>query len=84
MKKIIIIIATIFLLSCTSVPTEKQCETADDCVKATCCHAVDAVNKDYGPDCTGQMCTLDCQEGTLDCGQGKIECIQNTCTAVIA
>ena len=84
MKKEVLILCTIFLLSCTTVSLEKQCSIDSDCVKATCCHAVDAVNKDNAPDCAGNICTLDCEENTLDCGQGEIKCIENTCTAVIA
>jgi|APSaa5957512622_1039677.scaffolds.fasta_scaffold648400_1 hypothetical protein len=83
MKKEVFIFCTIFLLSCTTIPLEKQCSVDSDCVKATCCHAVDSVNKEHGPDCTGNICTLDCEPGTLDCG-GKVKCIENTCAAVIA
>ena len=81
---VIMIVTFLFLVSCTpSVPIEKQCFSDDDCVKATCCHASDAVNKDNGPDCTGQMCTQECVPGTLDCQQGEIKCLENECVVVL-
>ncbi len=83
MKKILVLMLVIFLISCTpQTSPETFCEHASDCVPAECCHATSAVNKEYAPDCDGVMCTLDCQEGTLDCGFGEIECIQNQCTVV--
>ncbi|MEW5896958.1 MAG: hypothetical protein AB1668_04660 [Nanoarchaeota archaeon] len=84
MKKIIclgLVLFSLFLLSC--VPAEKKCSVDSDCVQAACCHASDAVNKEYGPDCTGRICTAVCQPGTIDCGQGKIKCVKGECKAVM-
>ena len=75
------VLLSIFLLSCT--PAEKQCSTDNDCVPAQCCHANDAVNKEYGPDCSGRLCTLQCEPGTIDCGQGEIQCVAGECRAVL-
>ncbi len=80
MKKIIFSIflfSLIFLVACT--PSEKKCTQDTDCVPATCCHAADSVNKEHGPNCVGQLCTLDCEPNTIDCGQGKIKCVENQC-----
>ncbi len=80
----LLIIFSLFLTSCSSIPPEKQCKLDSDCVPAACCHASDVVNKDHAPNCKDQLCTLDCQEKTLDCGQGQIKCIQDECKAVIS
>ena len=65
---LLIILAAVLVTSC--VPTEKQCTTDAECVPTTCCHPTDAVNKNFGPDCRGQFCSLECEPNTLDCGQG--------------
>lgn len=74
-------IVMLFLLSCA--PPEKQCAADSDCVPAQCCHASDAVNKEYGPNCSGRLCTLQCEPGTIDCGQGEIKCVSGQCQAVV-
>ena len=84
MKKIIlllVLLSALFLVSC--VPAEKVCSVDEDCVKATCCHAVDSVNKEFGPDCTGKLCTMECTPGTVDCAQGQIKCVSGSCEAVM-
>lgn len=84
MKKVILSLfafSLILFLACT--PSERKCTQDADCVPASCCHASDAVNKDHGPDCTGQLCTLECQENTIDCGQGKIKCVESECQVVL-
>ncbi len=94
---VLLLTSLLLLVSCTSsfqnpfpqenlplpIPLEKYCSTAEDCVKAQCCHATDAVNKAYAPDCSDVFCTMECAAGTLDCGQGEMQCLQGTCTAVI-
>ncbi len=82
MKRILFLLA-LFLVSCTTVPLEKQCVVDSDCVKAECCHASGAVNKEYGPDCSNLFCTQECVPNTLDCGQGQIKCVKNECVGVI-
>lgn len=85
MRKMFVIsllVLLVFLISCTSA--EKSCIVDNDCVVASCCHAVDAVNKAHAPDCTGVACTLSCEPGTLDCAQGEIKCQSNKCVAVIS
>lgn len=83
----VILVALVFLVSCTTttsnIPPDKQCSADSDCVKAACCHAIGAVNKNFGPDCTGMMCTTECVPGTLDCQQGEIKCLNNECTVVL-
>ena len=87
MKKVVVyvlLVFSIFLVSCSSeVAPEKQCSVDEDCVKSICCHADSAVNKEFGPDCAGMMCTADCVPGTLDCQQGEIKCLSGECSAVL-
>lgn len=78
---LIIILAFVFLISCT--PAEKSCNADNDCLPAQCCHTADAVNKENSPDCSGVLCTTDCQPGTIDCGQGEIKCVSGECKAVM-
>ena len=54
------------------------CESDNNCVRATCCHATNVVNKNYAPDCIGVACTFDCS-GPLDCGAGYPACENNKC-----
>ncbi|MFA6461696.1 MAG: hypothetical protein WCV90_05475 [Candidatus Woesearchaeota archaeon] len=89
MKNIILIIMMlligIFLVSCTSkdVSLEKSCQSDSDCVPASCCHAKEAVNSVYAPNCKEMFCTMDCEPGTLDCGQGEIKCVNKECVVVL-
>ena len=85
MKKVLFLILVLFLVSCTTreIPVEKQCLADGDCVPATCCHATDAVNKDYAPDCAGIFCTQVCEPGTIDCGQGEVGCVDGECQVII-
>jgi len=85
---LILVTSILFLVACntttkTEVPPEKFCNSASECVPASCCHPKDAVNSAYAPNCQGMMCTMNCEPGTLDCGQGEIKCIDNQCTAII-
>jgi len=78
------ILLLVFLTSCSpSISLEKQCTSPSDCVPALCCHATDAVNAKYAPDCTDAICTMDCTPGTLDCGQGEIQCMGGRCVVVL-
>jgi hypothetical protein len=70
-------------MGCKEVPVEKQCSVDEDCVKDVCCHASDAVNVIYGPDCSGIFCTSVCAEGTTDCGQGELKCKRGECQVVL-
>ncbi len=91
MKKIVLLstlfpmllLLMLFAVSCSSVPLEKQCSADSDCIKASCCHASDAINKLYGPDCGGQFCTAECVPGTLDCGQGEVRCVKGGCKVLM-
>lgn len=66
-----------------AIPPEQLCRQDADCVPAQCCHARDAVNRAYAPDCSGTLCTQVCEPATLDCAQGEIHCIGKRCVAVI-
>ena len=81
-----VIAASLFLISCgsvgSSVPNELACTQDSDCVAAQCCHADSAVNKDYVLDCSGMLCTADCQPGTMDCGQAVAKCVEGACAVV--
>ncbi len=62
-------------------PDLAYCETDSDCVGATCCHPNAVVNREYAPDCSAVLCTLECS-GPLDCGCGRPACENNRCTIV--
>ena len=80
----ILLVGLIVLVGCApTIPLQFQCETANDCVPAECCHSSLAVNSAYAPDCENAICTASCEPGTLDCGQGSIECISNMCQVVL-
>ncbi|MBU1973768.1 MAG: hypothetical protein KKH52_00055 [Nanoarchaeota archaeon] len=80
-KQIILLLLVVFLVSC-SVPENKVCTADRDCVPDACCHATDTVNTANKPDCSGLLCTMNCEPGTLDCGQGEIKCLQGSCQVV--
>ena len=88
MKKIVLIllsivlVGSIFLSACQNIPEEKVCSTDTDCVAATCCHADDVVNSANAPDCSGVLCTANCEPGTLDCGQMVASCVEGGCEVV--
>jgi len=86
MKKILFLTVLVLTLSAcqvSQVPVEKRCVTDDDCVAASCCHASEAVNIEYAPDCEDVFCTQECVPETLDCGQGIIRCVDGECRAII-
>ncbi len=82
-----LLVGSFLLISCTtenvSIAPEKKCSLDSDCVKATCCHAKDAVNKENAPDCKGMICTTECVPETADCGQGEIKCVYGECKVVL-
>ena len=80
MKRFLILL---LLIACQAeIDGSVYCETAMDCSAATCCHASEAVNNAYAPNCEGDMCSLNCEPNTLDCGQMKIDCIENRCSVI--
>ncbi len=84
MKKLLfvsVLIGLFFLVSCTN--TQKSCTLDSDCVSTTCCHALDAINQEFGPNCAGQLCSQECVPETIDCGQGEIKCIEKECQVVL-
>jgi hypothetical protein len=83
MKGVLVLLVGILILGCTQVSPEKLCELDAECVASACCHADDAVNKDYAPECGDLFCTSECQPNTLDCQQGEVKCIKNECVAVL-
>lgn len=80
MRIAILCLLLVLVVGCT--PVEKECSVDSDCVKATCCHASDAVSEEHAPDCKGILCTMDCVPGTTDCGQGEIKCVEGSCEVV--
>ncbi len=77
----------LLLAACSGAPAtttapggDGACNTAADCVPATCCHATACVPKSAGPDCDGTMCTRECRPATIDCG-GACECRAGRCAA---
>ena len=99
MKKIIftiLIFSTLVLASCSSggtdsgirffssIPDELQCTQNSDCVAAVCCHATEAVNKDNAPDCSGILCSANCEENTMDCGLARANCVEGACAVVVS
>lgn len=83
---VLLLLLSLFLLTaCTNnIPPEKACTTDADCVANICCHPDDAVNKDYGPNCGGILCTQECLPNTIDCNQGSIKCAAGMCTAILS
>lgn len=61
-----------------------ECVKDEDCVVASCCHPKECVPIGQKPDCTGMMCTLNCEPGTMDCGQGSCMCVKGVCKAVLS
>ncbi|HLD40124.1 MAG TPA: hypothetical protein VJB13_03210 [Candidatus Nanoarchaeia archaeon] len=78
---LLVLITSIFLISCTTAPKAEQCSVDADCIPAQCCHPTSAVNKAEAPDCSAVLCSMSC-EGPLDCGAGEIKCVSNRCTIV--
>jgi len=60
--------------------TNIECATDYDCVPATCCHATNCISKFEAQNCTGILCTANCQT-LLDCNKGKCSCINGKCNA---
>lgn len=58
------------------------CNTDNECVPASCCHARACVPAGDRPVCEGIRCTLFCEPGTLDCGQARCGCVNNQCVVV--
>ena len=53
------------------------------CVPASCCHATDCVLEIEAPNCSGVVCSMNCEPGTLDCEQARCEFVDGKCEAVI-
>jgi hypothetical protein len=79
----IILIATLFVNGCNGIENEMACSEDNECVAATCCHATDAINKDFRPDCSSTLCSAECAPETLDCGQAKAKCVSDQCQVVL-
>lgn len=81
-----ILVGVVIFVGLTYKPLPAQgkfCMVDSECVKATCCHADSCVNRQFAPNCTGTVCTMECKPGTLDCGQGSCACVKNECKAVL-
>ncbi len=83
MKAAFLLVIILLLVSCTSIPPEKQCSADTDCVPNACCHAADAVNRANILDCSSMLCTSECEPNTLDCGQGELKCVQGECQVIL-
>tara|TARA_B100001964_G_C13642352_1_gene341093 strand:- start:204 stop:476 length:273 start_codon:yes stop_codon:yes gene_type:complete len=53
------------------------------CVPASCCHATECVLESEAPNCSGSICTMNCEPGTLDCGQARCEIVDGECGVVL-
>jgi hypothetical protein len=78
---VVLTLVMLLLISCSpqTISPTQVCQTDQDCVPAQCCHATSAVNKDNAPNCSGKLCTLNCEPNTLDCAQGSVLCDQGQC-----
>ena len=83
MKLQLLLVFGLVLLTACTVPIEKQCTTNDECVAATCCHAIDSVNSEFAPECSDTLCTAQCEPQTLDCGAGETTCVHGACQVVL-
>jgi hypothetical protein len=83
MKKLIILFVLLSFLVIGCVQVEKECQTNNDCVAATCCHADSCIAKESAPNCEGIFCSQECKPYTMDCGQGSCVCENNKCAAKI-
>ena len=61
---------------------DAQCAVDADCVPAGCCHPSTCAPASAKPDCSGIMCTMNCQPDTLDCG-GRCACEAGSCKAIL-
>lgn len=75
---VVILTVSYSLFTRTKIPPEKYCEYDDECKPDKCCHAENAINTKFAPNCTGIGCTKDCRT-ILDCQFGKPVCIDNVC-----
>ena len=86
MKKAFILLSllsVVFILGCgSSFSEELQCSEDLDCVPNACCHADGTINKEFAPDCSSILCTMECVPETLDCGQADLKCIEEQCEIV--
>jgi len=82
-KMIILLLVSLFVIVTACSNISKECSADQDCVPVSCCHASTAVPKAEGPDCSGQLCTMECVPGTADCGQGKVKCVSGECQVVL-
>lgn len=85
------VLVLLLIVSCSSpvidepvVNESLSCVVDKDCVADSCCHAKGAVGKAYAPDCSGMMCTMNCEPGTLDCGAGRVACVEGSCKVVFS
>jgi hypothetical protein len=62
------------------VATDVPCQSDADCRRSQCCHATSCTSVADAPDCSGVMCTADCQAGTMDCNGGCL-CQGGKCAA---
>jgi hypothetical protein len=79
---LIIIIVITKNLEKKQIDLNLSCSLDSDCVPASCCHASSCINRDYVPNCSRIMCTMECRQGTFDCNNGKCSCINGKCSAV--
>ncbi|MBT3303883.1 hypothetical protein HN592_00685 [Candidatus Woesearchaeota archaeon] len=80
MKYLILLLFVLALTACAP----KECETSEDCIPASCCHASTCTTLTNAPsDCAFTFCSQECVPNTLDCNQGGCQCIKNRCLAVL-
>ena len=77
------LLSVVFIVGCgTSISEELQCSKDIECVPNACCHADGTVNRDFAPDCSSMLCTMECAPDTIDCGQGDLKCLEGQCQVV--
>jgi hypothetical protein len=80
---ILFLILFIFIIQDNKTTKINECETEYDCVPATCCHADNCISKFEAQNCTGILCSGNCQANTTDCGQAKCGCINEKCSLIL-
>lgn len=83
MRLQLLLVASLLVALVFAASTE--CDSDDDCLPSTCCHATSCVHRskvDASKDCSVTLCKATCVPFSLDCG-GECRCISRNCSSII-